>query len=270
MLEREMPRHKQATSDLFTVGIVAASLLGAHGKVEAADIQPEATWTQAVQELRRSVLEEPVEFAAAGAELRSGKMVWPRTIRGEADGVRADFRQMMRQLATNIQGEPVRNFCDIHTHQTASTASEFDIPSGAERAYVPPSLGDTFVVTRGGRQEMIPEYAEAEFGMHIEHVTTAVFDPRGVWYYRTLNDEERQRYETDPRGMVTNRKTFIPEIQEPFVRSSVLSNFDFKVEYEKLRTAYRQKIGTEIRFVTYEDLGNEPPCAGPDYVPEKK
>lgn len=264
-----LERSRSAKNDILKAGLIAASLLGAHDKLEAADIPPNATWEDGVTELRRSVMKEPVEYAAAAAAFHNGSTIWPRTLRGDIDGVLADYRNMIRELAEHARGEPIQNFCDIHTHSVASIRHEFGIRNAAGLAYAPPSAADAFVVTKGGRQETIPRFARAH-GLQIQSVTAAVFDPRGVWYYRTLADGERQEYGTTDRPFTHVENEFSNKVHTPFTTSSVLPDFNFKVEYEKLRTAYRQMIGTEIRFVSYEDLTSEPPCAGPDYRPEGK
>ena len=77
MLER-----RNVKSDVLKAGLVATQLLSpfAHSKVEAADIPEQATWEEGVAELRRSVMQEPVEHAAAVA-FQNGQTVWPRTLR---------------------------------------------------------------------------------------------------------------------------------------------------------------------------------------------
>src|SRR3989344_7593957 len=122
---RERPESSRNTkSDVLKAGLVAVSLLGAHENLEAADIPPDATWEQGVSELHRSVIQEPVEYAAAAALLNQA-VIWPRTLRGEVDGVRAHYSGMIKQLVVQSQGQPVLNYCDIHTHNVAGAAHEF-------------------------------------------------------------------------------------------------------------------------------------------------
>lgn len=272
MLEGLKKQENRSAMNTLRAGVAALTLLSAvgHEKAQAAEILPTATWEQGVNELHRGVMQDPVEYAAVAAVLPGKKIAWPSTIRGEADGVKAYFSKTIRELADQTNGEAVLNYCDIHTHPVASAATEFGITGRADNAYFPPSVGDAWVVTRGGRQDVIPKYAK-EKGVDIKQLTTAAFDPHGVWYYRTLNEEERAGYQTLARGEIfldENQNDFIKRIHEPFTRASVKPGFDFWVEYGKLRSAYRQRLGTEIRFVSYDELKSEPPCAGTDYNPK--
>ncbi|MBI5644657.1 hypothetical protein HY970_01010 [Candidatus Kaiserbacteria bacterium] len=53
-------------------------------------------------------------------------------------------------------------------------------------------------------------------------------------------------------------------MRKSFIKHSVDKTFKFNLEYEQIRNAYLNKLGAVIRFVPYEQLDKEEPCAGPD------
>src|SRR3989338_4959519 len=144
MLEKRGETPRNSKSDVLKAGLVALSVLGAHDSAKSAEIPPNATWDQGVRELRRSVLQEPVEYVATGAVLHTKTIVWPRTIRGEQRGLNAPVGPVLQELRILADGNVVTNYCDIHTHPAMSIAKELGIHSG-DRAYAPPSSIDALV-----------------------------------------------------------------------------------------------------------------------------
>ena len=53
-----------------------------------------------------------------------------------------------------------------------------------------------------------------------------------------------------------------------FVTGSISKDFDFEKSYAELQKAYLRGIDAVVRFVPYNKLGVEPPCAGVDYKPQ--
>src|SRR3989344_3367061 len=258
LMSERLKRERTKTTNALKAGLVAAQLLNplAHSKLEAAEIPPNATWEQGVTELRRSVMQEPVEDDATSLTFRDGKHRWMKTGAGEATIVRSNYRIMVSDLSVLVGKEPIANLCDAHTHAVASIATAFKIPlSDSKRAYAPPGYGDTFVVSRGGRSDEIPEIA-LKAGIQIDTITATVFDPRGIWYYRTLSDNERKNHPHQRRysEIVEDFASF----HYNFVHASERPDFDFQKEYEQLQQAYRQLIWTEVRFVPYEEVAKEP------------
>lgn len=252
-------------SGVLEAGVVALTLLGAHEKLQAAEIAPTASWEEGISEIRRNVREDPYEIGATFVVRDDNAVSWLPTIQGTLGGASKPIKVMARQLEKISNGGQVTNVCDLHSHPTQSIENEF----GVNGRFAPPSLGDAYVFSRGGRQVVLPERA-AELGVSVGSVTAAVFDPSGVWYFRTLTEEERSTYPTPPGKIGRQLEDNFEKSMSGFVeRSATPSTFNFNDEYDKLKNLYRENLRIEIRFTSYEQIKNEPPCAGPDYVPQK-
>ncbi len=263
----EQKKQENRTLDnTLRAGLVATSLFGAHDNMQAAEIPRDATWKQGVELLQQSVRESAVEAGATFIVYTDGSTGWLPPAKGEQLRVVKPPPEIVEEIGRQRGERNVALLCDIHTHPKVSIEQEYKIPD-ARYAYSPPSYGDTFVVSRGGRQEDFPKLA-GKPGFQVEHFTAALFEPRGAWYWRHTTDEERARQPADSRKWRDIVDEFEKK-QTDFVTASANPNFDLNSEYPRIREAYR-KITTEVRFVPYEKIHDEPPCAGPDYVPEKK
>jgi hypothetical protein len=250
-------------------GLVALSLAMPYGheKAYAAEIPSTASWEEGAAELERSVKQDQAEHKAMFLIGTDGHTAWT-TVKGGVQSVSSYPSRLFKDL-TSDDASSLTAVCDIHTHPAASIEAEFQLPAEESatlvplHAYAPPSFGDTDVGPL--RRKQVLETANA---MHIPigGVYQAVFDPRGVWYYRDFTDTEK----TDaglPASV--NYEVTMPQFdqkqREFVIRSGSLASFEFAAEYAELVTAYRELLGVRVRFVSHEDRKKEPPCAGPDY-----
>lgn len=242
-------------------GAVALSLTLPHEHIVAAEINPETSWVEGIAEIKRSVLEDPIEHAAVFIVYEDGSAGWLPTMKGETGEVISDLRIIVPGIASEREGRNIARVCDIHTHPVAAIEAEFNVKDGHD-AYSPPSYGDTFVISRGGRQDMMVKLGN-EIGLSLEsksHVA-AVFDPHGVWYYRALSEEEIVALPLDERPFNEIVDEFEHQ-QKEFVQSSTAHQFNFTNAYHDMQQAYKTKVRTHVRFVPYEKIADEPVCAG--------
>ena len=85
-------------------------------------------------------------------------------------------------------------------------------------------------------------------------------------------DEMRREFNRGIESMVVMRdkreeaeKTILS-----FQERSSEPTFNVSYEYSQLREAYLHGYQATVRFVSYDDLKKEPPCAGVDHEPKKK
>ncbi len=350
---------------MLKAGLVAAQMLSpfSHGKIEAAEIPRTATWEQGALELAQSAKEKPVEYGATFLSYTDGTNDWLPTNAGEAARTDSNIYLRKNLLETYSRNKKIAYACNIHTHPPDTVR---EAPRDAKPPFIPPS-----------KQDISAAYSmNSILGMHVgaQSLSFAVFDPKGIWYYRALNDNElrkkpalwnkierRRELEKDfmareravlnivyslddkttlqaaqhlpakVRASIEPQNTSHPGVLGTYIKehlvgmdrenlskeilnlmpsgkqrelegiytvgselrsledffsgrasaadgiaynirknSATMDDFDFEVVYPALQKMYEQDLLAKIRFVPYEQVAGEPPCAGPDYVSEKK
>lgn len=234
-------------------GAFAMAILGAIDATPAKslEIAPSTSWQVGIQNnIRNSVLKEKVEGGAVYFLYKDGSGAWASVANGEKSSITRSTAPEITYIVQNARDKKIEIRCDIHTHPMVNT---FKGPRGAEYAIsvAPPSFTDI-------------NYAEAEaaiknsyrtYKFDYEKSVQGVADSKGIWYYSSAKNElispESRRVFSQAAGTFSGRAILDPA-------------FDFPSEYQKLRNAYRA-IGSDVRFVPYEQLDQEPPCAGVDY-----
>lgn len=160
----------------LTAGPIIETFL-AHKDLRAAEIEPNASWEKGIKELQRSAREDGHEVLTMFIEDKDGGTRWLSPIKGERYRVRPSFAESFElMLKANIGGQAER-VCFVHTHPPLDT-SQFGARGPTRLVYnpVPPSVADVAVAKRfeGDRKTL-----------------HAVIDVGGLWYYRSLKEEER-------------------------------------------------------------------------------
>jgi len=257
------PERKPALN--LKVGLTALSLLGTpygHDRAEAMEIPPTATWQEGMRETEKSVLADAVEHKITFVQYADGTSIWAPTIKGVLQQVTSSPEKVITGILNSGEKNTIQTLCDMHTHPSHSAVNEFSMPTGlvAGTFYVPPSFGDTQVGFL--RSKRTVEAAKA-LGVEVQSVVQAAGDPKGIWYYRDLTEEEKK--EINFKEIATQAEVDrFDQAQKDFVIGSASSPvFNFSIEYQKLQIEY-QRIGTKVRFVSYADVQKEGQCTGVD------
>jgi hypothetical protein len=261
---KKSPDRKSKLGAVETIAF-ATVLLGAidHGPVQAMEMPQGTSWEQGVgQRIREAVMKEKHENAAIYVRLSNGESLWPAHFSGEeihAGDEKASVGTVTSQAELDFlskqRGATVEARCTIHTHPDAFTFSTTQGKSFSPR-FKPPSSEDV------GKSSEDTSYKTFYSMLHvgIKKDISAAADNSGLWYFK------RSDKETIDSAKVDKWK----ETYGNFIgRSYFEKNFNFDLEYSKLRSAYREYLGADIRFVPYEQIANEPPCAGVEYTPGK-
>ncbi|OGG66567.1 hypothetical protein A3D71_02830 [Candidatus Kaiserbacteria bacterium RIFCSPHIGHO2_02_FULL_55_20] len=356
---------KGKQSNVLKAGLIAAALatpLYEHGNVEAAEIPQSASWQAGATKYKELVFNEKVEYGGNLVTYKNSSIHWVQPwTSGSWRGVAGKPREKGAEIRKLGNVEEIEAACKFHTHPEGSSRRAFKIPENTELSpFAPPSRGDLSVQNMAAVSDLAHS-----IGIPIEKTFEAVFDPRGVWYYRHATDEDFQRdteyWQSRQRlkEMQGDVKQFKREIQDrfqkmsddavfklgrklpleiqkqtnmtdknaityalskvlyantddlteeilsglasgserdrykgslemikeverldkadaeeeikftgqfkAFVTGSTSSDFDFETRYAELQKAYLRGIDAVVRFVPYEKLDKEPPCAGPDY-----
>ena len=261
-LEGQKGSDKNNRSGIVEATAFATALLGAldHGPVQAMEMPQGMSWEQGVGErMRGAVMKEPRENGAIYIRLPNGESYWPSSYKGEVirDGddsatVRIlSISQAEIDYLSKYRGVTVEARCTIHTHPDAF---KFTTVSGENYSpqFKPPSAPD--VQKTGAEDSFRRMYNIMHIG--VKDNLSAVADNRGLWYFKTSNKDT-----FDPASVKKWENVYGNFIG----RSYFDRNFNFETEYQKLRQAYQEYLGADVRFVSYNDIGKEPPCAGVDY-----
>lgn len=250
------------------LSVLSASLLSYDShQPKALEIPPHYTWQQGVDVIHQSVLEEPVENGIMMAVSPDDSVIWFKSQTGMVTAMPNDYAEIGFQGIVDNK-MPIDRACVIHTHPVAAGVAAFGLTKEeALRMSAPPSVNDIHLFT--------PIHAEM-LGIRTPElqglkVITAEFDPRGVWYHRFATKEERGVVEA--RASEREEKEAMDRFSERLVaytKASTSEDTDFGPAYEALRADYLSTFGIVVRFASYEELKNEPPCAGPDYKPKER
>ena len=275
----------------------------------------------------------------------------------------------LKREAVEISGDrKIATVCLGHTHPISAIAAT-GVATSENAPSAPPSLLDTSLMDYSPIREQFIDKMNAQ-EMTQEKLFKAVFEPRGIWYYRPANGNDIQTldpeysaflqkesavreqlndiafelrswfeelsdgrikeivssmskthqddlqryvandqdYETGAKDRIVNilvhspqeRSEFaravlsaeqgeqfrqmrhtleqwdilsekqagymkeVADMTHSFAKNSVSATFDFQTEYTELRQAYLRGQKIKMRFVPWEKVDQEPPCAGPD------
>ena len=101
-----------------------------------------------------------------------------------------------------------------------------------------------------------------------------VADQRGIWYYRQANKlDYRTPDEQDMAKKIGSneaREVWWKDFEALALKSESAPDLTVLQEYKRLQQSYKLNVGGMVRFVPYEKVASEPPCAGVDFDPTKK
>ncbi len=245
-------------SGVVEAAAFATALLGAvdSGPAQALEITQGTSWNIAVtQNIRNAVMREKNESATTFLKIKNGPQMWPSVISGEANNVEYDSLAEMRHVQKSARGQTIEVRCSFHTHPVQKLKDrgiKYPIP------YTSPSPEDVGVENAQAQKQTMSSYAL--MGSPVEKNVFAVADMSGIWYYESTTADR-----ITPENLAAWGKIY----NDFHVRSVFDKNFDFVKEYPNLQEAYRTFLKAEVRFVSYNDVPNEPVCAGVHYVPGK-
>jgi hypothetical protein len=207
---REGPRPKKET--LKSAVLAAGLLIGyEHGPSKAAEIPPEASWTQGSEELRRRALEEQIEFATTYIGFVDGSSGWLTPVSGDDRSVERNTESMIEDTLQLAKGKQIKNVCKSHTHP-AKAFEKISGVTGASMPYMPPSRAD--VDLRIDLPTMRYAQAFADQGLTYQSVYNAVFEPHGVWYFREQTDDDLQQIDPQQYELVMKNRHLYEQISD--------------------------------------------------------
>lgn len=254
---------KQRRSGIVEATAFAATLLGAidHGPAQALEIPPGMSWEQGIRErVRGAVMKENKENEAMYLRFSDGTSTWVAIYAGSIYKPGDDRMTVQNTLQTELnhlserhRGKTAEVRCVVHGHPDI-----FKFPTVQGKEYSPqlkpPSYEDVKASDAHEQYKWLYSILKIEVKQNIE----AAADNSGLWYFKRSSQQS-----FDPEKLEAWKKTYTNFVGGSFFKK----DFNFEVEYQKLRHAYRDYLGADVRFVSYENISKEPPCAGVDYKP---
>lgn len=241
-----MPKFERKAANALEAGAFGVALLAAldASPAKALEIDPSTSWQQGIERnLHQSVQEDKEEHAVVYVQFKDGSGTWLAPEKGTAK--QAAFIPVEIERKASSFGKPVEKICFLHTHPMEvprQLAVGKNIPD-IEVISSPPSAGD---IVAGST---VPSLQKNAYSF-----TWGVADNRGVWYFAgTQSSEEKAK----SASSVLANKAY-----NAFVNESLEPTFNFAAELPKLQHAYKEHLGGELRFVPYDQVGKEAPCAG--------
>ncbi|MBI5457357.1 hypothetical protein HY971_01355 [Candidatus Kaiserbacteria bacterium] len=250
---------RQKRSGMVEAAAFATVLLGAidQGPAQALEISPGTPWNRAItQNVRNAVVNDKNESATAFIHFADKSGVWPSISDGNKQNVDYDPNKEFEFVIKNFLGKSIGVRCHLHIHQNSTLPSRYLEKSNA-LPYLPPSIGDVnSAESVMSNQQLKQAYASKKMPIRINMEIVA--DSKGLWYHSPVHD----------LPISDASKGEWVKAYDNFVNGSAFNpSFDFKVEYPKMQQAYRTHLRSDVRFVPYEKIAEEPPCAGVDYKP---
>lgn len=254
---------RQKRSGIVEATAFAAALLGAidQGPARALEIPPGMSWEQGIRErVRGAVMKENKENEAMYLRFSDGTSTWAAVYAGSIYKPGDDKMTVQNTLQTELnhlserhRGKTAEVRCAVHGHPDI-----FKFPAVQGKKYSPqlkpPSYEDVKASDAHEQYKWLYSILKIEVKQNIE----AAADNSGLWYFKRSDQKS-----FDSGKLEAWKKTYANFVGESFFRK----DFNFEVEYQKLRHAYRDYLGADVRFVSYENISKEPPCAGVDYKP---
>lgn len=243
---RKPEKKKLGTAEIGAMLITLFSALDAV-PAQALEIMPGTSWQNGVdQNVRSSALKGKVEQGAVYVQFADNSGTWLSTSDGEAQKLNMNIREVQRQAHST--GKTISDICILHTHPAEINRVHIKIPGVTpETVPIPPSRGDI-------------EIAQSkQLSAGTDNLTFGAADSLGVWYFsgKNMGDKPQSSSEDNSQKFYAHYKDFVVK--------STDRGFSFHAELPKLQQAYRQYLNGDVRFVSYEQIKNEPPCAGTNY-----
>jgi hypothetical protein len=230
-VEGYKPRTEEEKGHGIETAALVAALIAAldAAPAEALEIDPKLSWANGIeQKVRPSVQTDSVERGVVYLQYEDGSGEWLNPSAGEAGRVTI-------RIPTKTE-KPVSKICVIHTHPTEINRQHIKIPDVLpENIPIPPSRAD-IASARNPRA----------------HQIFAAADSLGVWYF--------SESDKNPNSKIEESK--FREAYTDFIVKSTQTRFSMDAELPQLKRAYNQYLQGDVRFVSYEGLKGEPPCAG--------
>ena len=254
------------------VGLVEASILVAaltvldHNPAHALELASQTSWSNAVTEsIKESVRKDTNESRFTYLKYSNNEGEWVQTTSGE--GARTEFNvaQYARTLLSNPKYSAVEKICSGHSHPNEVFRSSTPNSDAYKKLAAPPSTLPGDLQTAG-----VVERELGAFRIPREKLVNFVADTYGIWYFRTAQPSDYRS--DDGRNKMNQINT--PEAKGKFdkayltfIRKSLMPNINLTEtqEYKNLLEAYRVNRGGIVRFVPYDKVPLEPPCAGVDF-----
>ncbi|RJR12855.1 hypothetical protein C4585_02745 [Candidatus Parcubacteria bacterium] len=268
-LDRANSFERRTKTDVIKAGVFVAALVAGHEHAEAAEISADISWEQGAVELERSVKEDLSEVAITFALYRDGTYEWLPMQQGNEKNVYALPSSEIAAALSGSRGKQVEKICDLHTHNSKAIEkmySEYFGSSIVFDGFVPPGIGPMSDLTTARVRSANISKDAREYEVDVGTFTAGVFDARGVWYFRVMEQSEEDQH-ADVRKVDEQELQYL---SSEFTMAAMKPDFDFETAYKKLIEVYRTQAHAIVRFVPYDQLQYEPPCAGPDYEPEKE
>ncbi|MCX6800056.1 MAG: hypothetical protein NT091_02845 [Candidatus Falkowbacteria bacterium] len=232
---------------LTATAISFGALMGGIDNANSAEATPKALWTKGLDILKKNIAESD--------HLARGVFVLDAKQKGHWIGYGEDY-QAVEPITEYLEKNPNDNtLCYITTvpKEVAAKKAGLSKENLPETLSFPPSNGDVADVDEFGAIEQAFENGN--------NMQFATIGPNGLWYYDKADNNNNKKENLKP---ALERLKDMSEARNEYINKSKDSS---PIElYEKLQNAYNN-IGIKVRFVSYEDLAKEPPCAGVDYKP---
>ncbi len=246
------------------------------------------TWIQGIADMMHSARTENAEWgraflSATGEKFNQAK--WASFGRGDAFKVIPDFQEL-RKLMDSFSVPKVKNVrgCLLHTHvqmvqKLYAKMSKEELEnlglSGVETlvenglSSSPPGYGDVMI------EVGIENYLRENGSKAKVEETMGVIDSYGIWYfqsYRSPQDrkvlldeisataEEQEEFEKSSNPVNFGRTPFVLEINK---LKQIPKNIQELSTFRRLMLGYAM-AGAKVRFVPFNEIKNEQPCAGVD------
>jgi len=275
-LEGPPKKQEKKHSSLLEVGALAtALLLQSHPQAKALEIPTDTPWATAIQEsIKQSAKKETNEYLFTYLKYKDGSGKWMPTIEGTHGRVSPNFEEGSKQIKQNTLNEysritkPVEAICIGHTHpwqpHLGFKTSQPLTKDMLERRSQPPSEGDIKMVQK-------TERGYARQGIHSNiygQLKYLAADRRGIWYFEKVADTDNRTEALSKEAL----KQFEQDYGALVIKSIDTESTDLvtTIEYKKLLESYQTNLGGKVRFVPYEKVKDEPPCAGVDFDATKK
>lgn len=266
-------------------------------EAEAAEIPASASWLDGMKIFKKAVYQDKKETAAFFVVGKDGKTNWLQQNVGKKTRAYLDFDKIHEQTkALPSQAEKV---CVIHNHTL--TGSEAIKLIDEKIALSTRSFNNSTISLPPSPQDIIASREfERIFGFDIGYKNSVftVTDPSGIWYVKAATEADKDKFPETKKEVeemfkhlrswdnhkLYNFKGLTPEEMEILEAqreqaeqkikrdSETISDYTKKSIHQKpkeedylaLQKAFLT-INTAIRFIPWEEVQNEPPCAGVDY-----
>lgn len=241
---------KNTIESLLRAGALAAmtTITGPHPHAEALELEPHISWNAGIEQARISAETERNEFQFNYIKTGEDEGFWlPPSEGSEGQVAGGHF-----QLAKDFSNESFEKICIGHTH---TKLPDF------EHAAIPPSYRDAEMI-----YVVLREFGS--YGIPFDKIELFLTDPRGIWYFGRVQKEDFSSEEEWDMAMASTWSkeekvnwydTLVKFSQSTIDPDSLILGSE---EYKMLQRAYRIYLTTQVRFVPYSQVDEEPPCAG--------